>query len=226
MVELERGGHDLRRALHQLVERQPAERGLAERGDRALMVLGALELGDVLCEALDAAVGGGQQLRGDRARRRLLPEQGDGACLGRLRAITGSGVPVMSTTRAPGAVPSARSRRQTSIPLRPGIRTSRSATSGWHATIPASAGLAVGRLADDLERRVLGHQPRDPRLVAVVVVGDEHPPQGGPVCDVARTEGSHGSPSGPFRRLEIFSLPARLPRAPRRGPACRSPARP
>ena len=53
VVELQRGGHDLGRALHQLVERQPAQRRLAERGHRALMVLGALELGDVLGEALD-----------------------------------------------------------------------------------------------------------------------------------------------------------------------------
>ena len=51
----------------------------------------------------------------------------------------GSGVPVIRTTWASGAAPSACRRRQTSIPVRPGIRTSTRATSGWQAMMPATA---------------------------------------------------------------------------------------
>ena len=60
------------------------------------------------------------------------------------------------------------------MPFMPGMRTSSSATSGWHSTMPRERLLAVGGLAHDLEGGVLGDEARDARAVPVVVVGDEH----------------------------------------------------
>ena len=45
---------------------------------------------------------------------------------------------------------------------------------GLEGDHPEQRLVAVGRFADDLERRVLADQPRHATAIAVMVIGDEH----------------------------------------------------